>query len=156
MAQHVEQHVSPAWTASEESLDAPFRSQWALVRIRFRRNPMAIVGAIIVLLLVFAALCAPLLAPHDPTQIFDDGLTLDTNYYYVISAVNSYGESSDSDVVAITPRLEKPGTPTGLQAKTNSDGTISLSWIRSQKRILNRKLLTIVPGYGRPGLRSQP
>jgi peptide/nickel transport system permease protein len=78
VAQNVEQGVAAPWTAVEESLDAtPVHSQWALVWYRFRRNKTALLGALIVLLLIVAAIFAPLLAPHDPTQIFDDGLTID-------------------------------------------------------------------------------
>lgn len=43
---------------------------------RFRRDRLALTGGIIVLLFIAAAIAAPLLAPHDPTQQFDEGLTL--------------------------------------------------------------------------------
>jgi peptide/nickel transport system permease protein len=42
-----------------------------------RRDPSAMTGAALVLLLLIAALFAPLLAPHDPAEQFDDGLTPD-------------------------------------------------------------------------------
>lgn len=47
---------------------------------RLRRNPVAIVGASIVALFVLMAIFAPLLAPHDPAQRFDEltkNLTVD-------------------------------------------------------------------------------
>jgi peptide/nickel transport system permease protein len=44
---------------------------------RLRRDRAALVGVVLVLLLLFAALLAPVLAPHDPTEQFRDGLTPD-------------------------------------------------------------------------------
>ena len=71
--------IPAAWLPSEEEAAAalPMHSQWALVWYRFRRDRTALLGAVVVLLLILAAVFAPLLAPHDPTQIFDSGLTLD-------------------------------------------------------------------------------
>jgi peptide/nickel transport system permease protein len=54
-----------------------YHSQWSLVWRRFRRDRVALLGAIIVGLLIFIAVFAPLLAPHGPSQIFDSGLNLD-------------------------------------------------------------------------------
>ena len=48
---------------------------------RLRRNPVAIVGASIVGIFILVAIFAPLLAPHDPAQRFDEltkNLTVDT------------------------------------------------------------------------------
>ncbi|WP_329111016.1 ABC transporter permease [Micromonospora sp. NBC_01699] len=48
---------------------------------RLSRNPVAVTGAVIVGLFVLVAIFAPLIAPHDPNQRFDellDGLTADT------------------------------------------------------------------------------
>ncbi|PWR09105.1 ABC transporter permease [Micromonospora acroterricola] len=48
---------------------------------RLRRNPVAIVGAVIVGLFVLMAIFAPLIAPHDAVQRFDEltkNLTVDT------------------------------------------------------------------------------
>ena len=39
---------------------------------RLRRNPMAIVGAVIIALFLLMAIFAPLLAPHDPAQRFEE------------------------------------------------------------------------------------
>jgi peptide/nickel transport system permease protein len=66
-----------ATIAVEETEALPFRSHWALAWYRLRRDKMALVGGTIVLLLILVAILAPLLAPHDPSQIFDQGLTLD-------------------------------------------------------------------------------
>ena len=44
---------------------------------RLRRDRRALLGMGLVGLIVLAALLAPWLAPHDPTEQFDDGLTID-------------------------------------------------------------------------------
>lgn len=44
---------------------------------RLRRDRAAMVGAALVIAIVLVALFAPLLAPHDPTEQFREGLTLD-------------------------------------------------------------------------------
>lgn len=48
----------------------------ALAWRRFRRDRLALVGAAIAVALVVVAIAAPLLAPYDPAEQFDDGLTL--------------------------------------------------------------------------------
>lgn len=48
----------------------------ALAWRRFRRDRLALVGAAIAVVLVLIAIAAPLLAPYDPAEQFDDGLTL--------------------------------------------------------------------------------
>src|SRR5438067_8840740 len=74
------QQVSPtAWLVGEEPDETAVRShsQWALVWYRLRHDQTALLGAAIVLFLIAIAIFAPLIAPHNPTQIFDNGLTLD-------------------------------------------------------------------------------
>ena len=44
---------------------------------RFRRNPAALLGLIVCVLIVAAALLAPVIAPHDPDFQFPEGLTLE-------------------------------------------------------------------------------
>ncbi|MEO0854326.1 MAG: ABC transporter permease [Cyanobacteria bacterium J06648_11] len=44
---------------------------------RFRRDPLAVTGAVFVIVFVVAAIAAPWLAPYDPTEQFFDGLTLE-------------------------------------------------------------------------------
>ncbi|WP_424952935.1 ABC transporter permease [Deinococcus sp.] len=44
---------------------------------RFRRNPAALLGLAVCILIVLAALLAPYLSPHDPDFQFPEGLTLE-------------------------------------------------------------------------------
>jgi len=46
----------------------PRKSQWQLTWFRLRRNRMALVGLVIIVLFVFTALFAPLFAPYDPLK----------------------------------------------------------------------------------------
>jgi fibronectin type 3 domain-containing protein len=59
----------------------------------------------------------------------DTGLANGTKYFYVVSAVNSGGESANSSEVSATPTAPAvpPATPTGLQA-TAGNAQVSLSW----------------------------
>lgn len=50
----------------------PLQRAWG----RFRCDSGAVAGTMLVGILVLLALLAPLIAPYDPEQIFDDGLTL--------------------------------------------------------------------------------
>jgi peptide/nickel transport system permease protein len=62
---------------SYEEQPLEVQTQWALVWLRFRRKRLALVGAAIVAVLIVVAVFAPWLSPHDPTRIFDNGLSLD-------------------------------------------------------------------------------
>jgi peptide/nickel transport system permease protein len=64
-----------ALTPSETLVPAPDAGYFALAWRRLRRDPAAIFGAALVVMIVLAALLAPLLAPHDPAEQFRDGLT---------------------------------------------------------------------------------
>jgi len=53
-----------------------------------------------------------------------------TTYYYVVSAVNTIGESVNSTEVSATPQLPPtpPAAPTGLSATAGSRSQINLTW----------------------------
>src|SRR5208282_3364868 len=59
----------------------------------------------------------------------DTGLTDGTTYYYVVSAVNSSGQSANSNEVSATPvsAATVPSAPTGLTA-TAGDQQVILNW----------------------------
>ena len=63
------------------------------------------------------------------TNYTDTGLTNGTSYYYVVSAVNTYGESANSTEASATP-LAVPAAPTNLTA-TAGNQQVSLSWTAS-------------------------
>ncbi|MFC4321303.1 pectate lyase [Litchfieldia salsa] len=72
------------------------------------------------------------------TRYVDTGLTNGTPYYYVISAVNSIGESNNSKQVSVTPIEipDPPSTPTGLNVLSR-ESQVDLSWNSGdQKKIL--------------------
>ncbi|HEV2207633.1 MAG TPA: glycoside hydrolase family 2 TIM barrel-domain containing protein [Verrucomicrobiae bacterium] len=72
-----------------------------------------------------------LLANSSAVAYTDSGLTDGTTYFYVVSALNNYGESADSAEVSVTPLPPPPPTtPTGLVAQAD-DGQVLLSWSAS-------------------------
>ncbi len=62
-----------------------------------------------------------------PTVTYNDSVLGGQTYYYVVSAENGNGESSDSIQAAATPILAAPDAPTNLSA-TPGDAQVSLSW----------------------------
>jgi fibronectin type 3 domain-containing protein len=62
----------------------------------------------------------------------DAGLTNGTTYYYVVSALNSAGESANSSQASATPAAPAtpPAAPAGLQATAGS-AQVSLTWTAS-------------------------
>jgi len=65
-----------------------------------------------------------------PVTTFADGnVVLGTTYYYVVSAVSSFGESSNSPEVAATPCVT-PDVPAGVNA-SGSNGQVFVSWNES-------------------------
>jgi fibronectin type 3 domain-containing protein len=77
------------------------------------------------------------------TSYTNTGLTNGTTYYYVVSAVNSSGESANSAQVSAQPKA-LPTPPTGLTAGSPSKHSIVLTWVQStssgltQNRIYRR------------------
>ncbi|MCT4597260.1 MAG: hypothetical protein N4A50_05205 [Vallitalea sp.] len=61
------------------------------------------------------------------TTYTDTNLTNGISYYYVISAVNSKGESNNSPEVIALPDITKPNSPTGINVST-SDKRITITW----------------------------
>ncbi|HME00590.1 MAG TPA: glycoside hydrolase family 44 protein [Terriglobia bacterium] len=66
------------------------------------------------------------IASPTATNYTDAGLTNGTTYYYVVSAVNSAGESANSPQVNATPSAP-PAAPTGLAASAGN-AQVSLTW----------------------------
>jgi titin len=63
------------------------------------------------------------------TSYTDNTVANGTTYYYVVSAVNSAGESADSNQASATPLAPlPPSAPSGLTATTISSSQINLSW----------------------------
>ncbi|MGB8323409.1 MAG: fibronectin type III domain-containing protein, partial [Candidatus Acidiferrum sp.] len=69
------------------------------------------------------------LASPTSTTFADTSVTNATKYFYVVSAVNSAGESADSPEVSATPAAPQtpPPTPANLVA-TPANAQVSLSW----------------------------
>jgi peptide/nickel transport system permease protein len=63
-------------TDAAVEINTAYRSPALRAWRQFWRDPGAIAGAVIVAVLVFMAIFAPALAPYDPAQVFDDGLTI--------------------------------------------------------------------------------
>lgn len=61
------------------------------------------------------------------TSYTDSSVSNGTTYYYVVSAVNSAGESGNSSQVSATPTVAPPAAPTGLSA-TAGDKQVALTW----------------------------
>ncbi len=64
------------------------------------------------------------------TNYSDTGLSASTTYYYVVSAVNGNGESTNSSQVSATTQSggSVPSAPTGLTPSVVSSNQINLAW----------------------------
>jgi fibronectin type 3 domain-containing protein len=68
------------------------------------------------------------IANYTAVAFTDTGLSNGVTYYYVVSAVNGYGESTNSSEVSVTPVPPSlPAAPAGLSAQAD-DGQVLLSW----------------------------
>jgi hypothetical protein len=65
-----------------------------------------------------------------PTVIYNDSILGGQTFYYVVSAVNGAGESTDSLEASTAPTLGAPAAPAGLAA-TAGDAQVALSWTTS-------------------------
>src|ERR1700682_4930795 len=72
------------------------------------------------------------IATPSATSYTDAGLTNETKYYYVVSAYNSAGQSTNSAEVNATPTAPpvRPPAPANLQA-TSAKRQVSLAWTAS-------------------------
>jgi peptide/nickel transport system permease protein len=68
--------LTPAVAAPDLPSVQTYRSPVAQAWWRFRHDPGALMGVALAALLLLLAVFAPLIAPHDPTEQFDDGLTI--------------------------------------------------------------------------------
>ena len=64
--------------------------------------------------------------PNVTTPFTNTGRINGTTYYYVVAAINSYGESNESSQVSATPG-RPPSAPTGVNA-TAGDGQVVIRW----------------------------
>ncbi|QNU68188.1 hypothetical protein EHE19_007135 [Ruminiclostridium herbifermentans] len=67
------------------------------------------------------------LATVTSTSYVDNNVTNGNCYYYVVSAVNSVGESKNSNEASAIPQVAKPEAPTSLIANSR-DSKVTLSW----------------------------
>lgn len=74
------------------------------------------------------------------TTYTDTNLINGTNYYYVISGVNTTGESADSNEITGQPTIVKPNTPTNIDVLVG-DKVVTLTWhdmINAESYIIKR------------------
>jgi fibronectin type 3 domain-containing protein len=72
------------------------------------------------------------IAAPTTTSYTDTSVTNGTTYYYVVSALNTAGESANSSQASATPTAptQAPAAPTGLQA-TGGNAQVALTWSAS-------------------------
>ncbi len=62
------------------------------------------------------------------TSYTDTAVVNGTTYYYIVSALNSCGESANSGQASATPVMSAPASPTSLTAAAVSATQVSLAW----------------------------
>jgi hypothetical protein len=80
------------------------------------------------------------------TKVVDAGLANGTPYYYVVSATNSLGESTNSTEASATP-LPPPAAPIGLTA-TGTNAAVSLTWTASSRATSYNVKRSLASGSG--------
>jgi titin len=67
-------------------------------------------------------------AGANATGYTDTGLSVGTQYWYRVRAINAYGQSAYSNVVTATTPISPPAAPSGLTATAVSKSQINLAW----------------------------
>ncbi len=80
------------------------------------------------------------------TRVVDAGLLNGTTYYYVVSATNFLGESTNSSEVSATP-LPPPAAPTGLSALA-TNVSVTLTWTASAGATSYNVKRSLISGSG--------
>src|SRR3990172_8459936 len=83
------------------------------------------------------------------TSYTHTGLTNGATYYYVVTAVNSYGESSESAEVSATT-LDVPRPP-GAVAAVAGDGQVTVSWNSVENSTSYNIYWSTTPGVSKSG-----
>jgi fibronectin type 3 domain-containing protein len=96
----------------------------------------------------YVTVASPMTASYTNTA-----LTNGTTYYYVVSAVNSVGESANSAQISATPNTV-PVPPTGLTA-TTGNAQVALSWTASSGATSYNVKRSTVSGSGYVSVASQ-
>ncbi|MDX1962067.1 MAG: PA14 domain-containing protein [Pirellulales bacterium] len=63
------------------------------------------------------------------TSYSNTGLTAGTTYFYRVRSVNTYGNSTPSNVDSATPNYTQPAAPTSLLAAAAGATTVNLTWV---------------------------
>ena len=77
------------------------------------------------------------IVPADTVDFIDKGLTPNTQYYYVVRAVDSTGAASLSNQATVITQSDKtpPTTPANLHVVTTSSTSVTLSWNSSTDNV---------------------
>ncbi len=72
------------------------------------------------------------MVPNVTSPYAHTGLTNGVTYYYVVTAVNQYGESAESKEVSATPSIAAPPLPPVSVATQVSNRTVNIAWTASE------------------------